>query len=127
MAKLERRNPLSAPGDWYIDRDCIDCAASRHVAPGLIVHRGGKSVFARQPVTADEERAAWRAVLICPTASVGSVSHRPQPDGLFPQELAPGVFRCGYNARESFGTHSYFVQRADGNLMVDSPRYVNKL
>ena len=127
MAKLSERNPASAPGDWYIDRRCIDCGASREAAPGLIVHRGGKSVFARQPSSEDEERAAWRAVLVCPTASVGTESHRAQPPDLFPQELAPGVYRCGYNAESSFGAHSYFVRRAEGNLLVDSPRYVGKL
>jgi hypothetical protein len=50
MPKREARNPTSAKGDWFIDDRCIDCAASREVAPGLIVERGGKSVFARQPV-----------------------------------------------------------------------------
>src|SRR6266704_1995138 len=70
MAKLSERNPASAPGDWYIDRRCIDCGASREVAPGLIVHRKGES---------------------------------------------------------SFGAHSYFVRRAEGNLLVDSPRHVKKL
>jgi glyoxylase-like metal-dependent hydrolase (beta-lactamase superfamily II)/ferredoxin len=127
MAKLSQRNPASAPGDWYIDNRCIDCGASREVAPDLVVLRKGKSVFARQPANEEEERAAWRAVLVCPTASVGTVSHRAQPPDLFPQELAPGVYRCGYNAESSFGAHSYFVKRAEGNLLVDSPRYVGKL
>ena len=127
MAKLSERNPASAAGDWYIDRRCIDCGASREVAPGLVVLRKGKSVFARQPANEEEERAAWRAVLVCPTASVGTESHRAQPPDLFPQELAPGVYRCGYNAESSFGAHSYFVKRAEGNLLVDSPRFVNKL
>src|SRR5713101_2364610 len=104
MAKLSERNPASAPGDWYIDRRCIDCGASRELAPGLIVHRKGKSVFARQPANEDEERAAWRAVLVCPTASVGTGSHRAQPPDLFPQELAPGLYRCGYNAESSSRT-----------------------
>jgi glyoxylase-like metal-dependent hydrolase (beta-lactamase superfamily II) len=127
MAVRRERNPASAPGDWFIDTRCIDCAASREVAPGLIVHRQGKSVFARQPATEEEETAAWRAVLVCPTASVGTGSHRVQPSDLFPQELAPGIYRCGYNAGSSFGAHSYFARRDDGNLLVDSPRYVNKL
>src|SRR2546430_1803740 len=127
MAKLADRNPASAPGDWYIDRRCIDCGASRDVAPGLIVRRQGKSVFARQPAGRDEEIAAWRAVLICPTASVDSQSHRAQPPDLFPQELAPGIFRCGYNAASSYGAHSYLVRRGDGNLLIDAPRYINKL
>jgi len=127
MAKLSERNTASAPGDWYIDRRCIDCGASREVAPGLIVQESDLSIFARQPAGEEEERAAWRAVLVCPTASVGSVSRRAQPPDLFPQELAPGVYRCGYNAESSFGAHSYFVRRAAGNLLVDAPRYVGKL
>ena len=127
MAKLADRNPASAPGDWYIDRRCIDCGASRDVAPGLIVRRQGKSAFARQPAGQEEEIAAWRAVLVCPTASVGSESHRPQPPELFPQELAPGIYRCGYNAASSYGAHSYLIRRRDGNLLVDAPRYINKL
>ncbi|OGA73953.1 MAG: MBL fold metallo-hydrolase [Betaproteobacteria bacterium RIFCSPLOWO2_12_FULL_65_14] len=127
MPKLVDRNPASCAGDWYIDTHCIDCAASREVAPELIVRRGGKSVFARQPANEEEHRAAWRALLVCPTASVGTESHRSAPAGLFPQELAPGIYRCGYNARSSFGAHSYFIRRSQGNVLVDSPRYASKL
>lgn len=127
MPKHKVRNPASAEGDWYIDERCIDCAASREVAPGLIVERGGKSVFARQPETDDEVRTAWRAALLCPTASVGREGRHQQPPDLFPQELERGIYRCGYNARSSFGAHSYFIQREEGNLLVDSPRYVSRL
>ena len=127
MAVRLERNPASAPGDWFIDTRCIDCAASREVAPGLIIHRHGKSVFSRQPANEEEETAAWRAVLVCPTASVGTEGHRVQPPDLFPQELAPGIYRCGHNAQSSFGSHSYLARRDDGNLLVDSPRYVRKL
>jgi glyoxylase-like metal-dependent hydrolase (beta-lactamase superfamily II) len=124
---MPRRNPESAPGDWYIDTACINCAASRHVAPGLIVERGDKSVFARQPANEEEQMMAWRARLVCPTASVRTEAKRKRPEGIFPQELAPGVYRCGFNARHSYGAHSYFVARADGNLLVDSPRYASEL
>jgi glyoxylase-like metal-dependent hydrolase (beta-lactamase superfamily II) len=127
VARRIERNSTSADGDWYVDTRCIDCAASREVAPGLIVQREGKSVFARQPATEEEERAAWRAKLLCPTASIGTESHREQPPRLFPQEVAPGVYRCGYNARSSFGAHSYFIEREQGNVLVDSPRHTHKL
>jgi glyoxylase-like metal-dependent hydrolase (beta-lactamase superfamily II) len=127
MAKLSERNPASVRGDWYIDERCIDCAASREVAPGLIVQQGGKSVFARQPASEQEVQAAWRARLLCPTASVGTVVRHAQPAGLFPEQLAPDVYRCGYNARASFGAHSYFVRQAAGNFLIDSPRYVARL
>src|SRR5689334_9741474 len=122
------RNPRSAPGDWFIDMACIDCGASRHVAADLIIERDGKSVFARQPSTAEEKLAAWRAVLVCPTASVRSETKQPRPKAtIFPQEIMHGVWRCGFNARSSFGAHSYFASRADGNLLIDSPRYASEL
>jgi glyoxylase-like metal-dependent hydrolase (beta-lactamase superfamily II) len=122
------RNPDSAPGDWYIDTACIDCGASRHVAPDLIVERSGKSVFARPPNTPEERLAAWRAVLVCPTASVRRETKQPRPQGvIFPQEITDGVWRCGFNAKSSFGAHSYFAARASGNLLVDSPRYSAEL
>jgi glyoxylase-like metal-dependent hydrolase (beta-lactamase superfamily II) len=97
----------------------------------MIVRHRGKSIFARQPSGGAEETAAWRAVLVCPTASVGTASHRLQPEGLFPQEIAPGIYRCGYNAASSYGAHAYFVRRSDGgvsgNVLIDSPRAVAKL
>jgi glyoxylase-like metal-dependent hydrolase (beta-lactamase superfamily II) len=122
------RNPDSAPGDWFIDTACIDCGASRHVAPDLIVARYGKSVFARQPATSDERLAAWRALLVCPTASVRSETKQPRPHAtIFPEQLTDGVWRCGFNARSSFGAHSYFVGRSSGNLLVDAPRFATEL
>jgi hypothetical protein len=63
---MRKRHPQNAPGDWYVDTRCIDCGAARTAAPGLIVERGGQSVFARQPQTADERMMAWRARLLCP-------------------------------------------------------------
>lgn len=117
------RHPANAEGDWYIDRRCIDCGASPSVAPGLIVRREGQSVFDHQPATAAETEAAWRALLVCPTASVRRLSGGTPPANLYPHELAPGVYRCGYNAASSYGAHSYFVARPGGNAMIDAPRW----
>lgn len=122
------RNPDSAPGTWYIDTACIDCGAACHVAPDLIVEKNGKSVFARQPETPEDVLAAWRAVLVCPTASVRSETKQPRPDAaVFPQAITEGVWRCGFNARSSFGAHSYFARHDGGNLLIDSPRYTGEL
>jgi glyoxylase-like metal-dependent hydrolase (beta-lactamase superfamily II) len=122
------RNPDSAPGNWYIDTACIDCGAPRHVAPSLIIERNGKSVFARQPGPPEEQLAAWRAALVCPTASVRTETKQRRPnETIFPEEMTSGVWRCGFNARSSFGAHSYFVARPDGNLLIDSPRYAAEL
>ncbi|WP_028208062.1 MBL fold metallo-hydrolase [Paraburkholderia nodosa] len=122
------RNTDSVPGEWYIDTACINCGASRHVAPGLIVERNDKSIFVRQPGTPEEQLAAWRAVFVCPTASVRSETKQLRPNAvIFPQQITSGVWRCGFNSRSSFGAHSYFASRADGNLLIDSPRYAAEL
>lgn len=123
MATRRRRHPDNVPGDWWIDTACIDCGAACDLAPGLIARRGGQSVFVRQPETPQDEHLAWLAALACPTASVRTTSGRRAPAGLFPQALGPGVYRCGFNSRKSFGAHAYFVVRLGGNFLIDSPRY----
>jgi glyoxylase-like metal-dependent hydrolase (beta-lactamase superfamily II) len=120
-------HPDNAPGDWYVDTSCIDCGASCNVAPGLIVRSGGQSVFGRQPLNDSEDEAAWRASVVCPTASVRTRSSRKPPQDVYPHEIGPGVFRCGYNSRKSFGAHSYFVVRNGAGFLVDSPRYMRRL
>ncbi len=124
---MRERHPANAPGDWFIDRDCIDCRAACTVAPGLIVERGGQSVFARQPVTAEELRQAWRARLLCPTASVRSETVLHPVPGVFPEAMTDGVFRLGFNARSSWGAHSFLVRCAHGNVMVDAPRWASQV
>jgi ferredoxin len=73
VARLADRHPDNVEGEWYVDTRCIDCDASRHHAPSLIVARpDGQSVVARQPESADEEMEMWRAALACPTRSIGT-------------------------------------------------------
>jgi glyoxylase-like metal-dependent hydrolase (beta-lactamase superfamily II) len=120
---MPQRHPLNAPGNWYIDDRCIDCGAARTVAPGLIVEGGGQSVFARQPRTEDELTMAWRARLLCPTASVRTETRRRVPDHVFPEEMTSAVYRLGYNAKSAYGAHSFAIRRAAGNVMVDGPRF----
>ena len=128
MARLDQRHPRNAPGRWFADTRCIDCDVARHFAPGLIdADERGLSVVVRQPVSSDEEQMFWRAALACPTQSVGTEDHRRPPAQIFPWRLTGGVHLCGYNALSSFGAHSYFVQRRQGNLLIDSPRWVPSL
>jgi len=120
---MSERHPLNAPGDWYTDRRCTDCSAARTVAPGLIVEKGGQSVFARQPKTKSEVMMAWRARLLCPTASVRTETRSDVPADVFPEKMTEGVYRLGYNAASSYGAHSFLVRRKSGNAMVDAPRF----
>lgn len=87
----------------------------------------GQAVVVRQPATEDEVRDATRALLACPTASIGVVGEKPAVDGLFPDPIEGGVSYCGYSSKDSFGASAYFVERPEGNLLVDSPRYVPPL
>ncbi|WP_052665188.1 4Fe-4S domain-containing protein [Nitriliruptor alkaliphilus] len=129
MARTDLRHPAGAPGPWFVDDRCIDCDAARQVAPGLIARNPGDgvSVFTRQPTTDDEVAMAWRAVLVCPTRSVGHETIRQPPPGVYPHHLGDGVHRLGHNARDSFGAHSYLVVRPGGNLLVDAPRWTQQL
>ncbi|NNE74008.1 MAG: MBL fold metallo-hydrolase [Acidimicrobiales bacterium] len=129
MARPDERHPGGAPGDWYVDRRCIDCDAARQVAPGLIERNpdDGVSLFVHQPETPDEIEMAWRAVMVCPTRSVGHVTLKRPETPVFPQDLGDGVYRLGHNSRDSFGAHSYLVRRPGGNLMIDSPRWTREV
>ncbi len=128
MADRKRANALDEGGGWFVDTTCIDCDVARQVARGLIAEDArGLSYFTRAPATPEEERMAWRAVLACPTGSVGAPSGAKPPADAFPAEVAPGVWLLGYNARDSFGANAYFVAREEGNLLVDAPRHVPRI
>jgi glyoxylase-like metal-dependent hydrolase (beta-lactamase superfamily II)/ferredoxin len=125
---MDQRHPGNVEGDWFADTRCIDCDVARHFAPDLIAADGdGLSVVIRQPRTESDEHALWRAALACPTRSIGTASHRRPPPGIFPWALTDGISICGYNSLDSFGAHSYLVERPEGNLLVDSPRFTRAL
>ena len=75
-----------------------------------------------------------QALLACPTASIHTTNnptdisavHNTFPIPVDPLTL-PGVFHCGYHSKLSYGAASYFIQRPDGNILVDSPRYTPTL
>ncbi|MGH3401716.1 MAG: 4Fe-4S domain-containing protein [Streptosporangiaceae bacterium] len=124
MARLAKRHPDNAPGDWYVDDRCIDCDVARQHAPNLIASTGDrKSIVIRQPATPDEELALWRAALACPTRSIGTMSRRHAPAGVFPMQVAPGVFLCGHNDLRTFAAHAWFVSQAHHPFMVDAPHW----
>lgn len=87
----------------------------------------GMSYVRRQPATDDEVVQATRAMLVCPTGSIGVSGIKPLTAGLFPFEITDGIHLCGYNSRKSYGASSYFVTRPAGNFLVDSPRFVGRL
>ncbi len=128
MADPKRAVPGGAPGAWFVDDSCMNCDASRQCAPTLFGERNGQSVVVRQPTTPEELTQATRAMLSCPTSSIGAANHKPDLT-VFPFELAPetGVFLTGFNSPQAYGGNSWFVRRAGGNVLIDGPRFTGRL
>jgi glyoxylase-like metal-dependent hydrolase (beta-lactamase superfamily II)/ferredoxin len=116
-------------GEFFVDTTCIDCDTCRQLAPATFGETGEFSFVRMQPRDEGEERAAYRALVACPTGSIGApdkAAARAAVDE-FPMRLADGVFYCGFNSPKSFGGNSYFVEHPAGNWLVDAPRFVEPL
>jgi glyoxylase-like metal-dependent hydrolase (beta-lactamase superfamily II)/ferredoxin len=129
MASPSLRLPDNAPGEFYVDSSCIDCDTCRRVAPQAFAQGDGHSFVASQPQSEEGRRRALMALVACPTASIGTEPRADARPGAlaFPERVDENVFFCGYTSERSFGAWSYFVEREDGNLLVDSPRAAGPL
>lgn len=130
MAKLQQRRSQNISGDFYVDSTCIDCDTCRWMAPEVFNRREGMSAVYHQPTTEEERTKALQALLSCPTASIGTVA-KPKDiqkvQAQFPLLIEDNVYHCGYHAEASFAAASYFIQRSEGNILVDSPRFTPPL
>jgi glyoxylase-like metal-dependent hydrolase (beta-lactamase superfamily II)/ferredoxin len=126
MASIARRLASNVAGDFYVDESCIDCGACRWIAPRSFDDddAGYAKVFA-QPARGDDEASALRALVSCPTGSIGTLGkHDLAPVvASFPHPIAPDVLHCGFHSEASFGAASYLIVRPEGNVLVDSPRF----
>ncbi|MET0649460.1 MAG: MBL fold metallo-hydrolase [Pyrinomonadaceae bacterium] len=132
MANPSKRLPENVPGDFYVDESCIDCDACRQIAPAVFRDHGEQSSVYRQPRTAEEVLGALKAVVACPTSSIGTTRDHDARLGVeaFPERVDGNVYFCGFTAESSFGAWSYLVVRPDaegGNVLVDSPRFTRPL
>lgn len=130
MPRLSERRPQNIEGDLYVDSSCIDCDTCRWMAPTVFQAIAGQSAVYHQPIDELERLQALQALLACPTASIGTVKPPAEIKAVqqsFPLKIAENVYHCGYHAQSSFGAASYFIQRPEGNILVDSPRFVAPL
>ena len=74
MADLKKRLPANVPGEFYVDSTCIDCDACRQLASSVFAEEDGYSAVTHQPTTELETRTAQRALLACPTGSIGMLT-----------------------------------------------------
>jgi glyoxylase-like metal-dependent hydrolase (beta-lactamase superfamily II)/ferredoxin len=126
MANIKKRVPENVPGDFFVDSTCIDCDACRQIAPAVFGEAETTSFVKSQPCTGTERRQAIRALLSCPTGSIGCLGDDDVKavTGDFPLCLEEPVYYCGYNSPKSYGGNSYFVRHAGGNWLIDSPKFV---
>lgn len=129
MADPSKRVPGNASGDFFVDSTCIDCDACRQIAPAVFAEAATTSFVRSQPRTADERRAALHALLSCPTVSIGTLGHDQPKSAMadFPLVVEGPVYYCGFNSPKSYGGNSYFLQRASGNWLIDSPKFLGPL
>jgi glyoxylase-like metal-dependent hydrolase (beta-lactamase superfamily II)/ferredoxin len=129
MAQVALRLPENVPGDFFVDSTCIDCDACRVFAPSVFSDDGDQSSVFHQPETPGELLAAQKALISCPTASIGTLTRhdmRGAVDAL-PELIDGDVYRCGYASESSFGAISYIIRKYSGNVLVDSPRFAEPL
>ncbi|KAI4357034.1 hypothetical protein L6164_001009 [Bauhinia variegata] len=134
IASRRKRRNQNVDGDFFIDHTCIDCDTCRWMAPQIFTRVDGMSAVFKQPTSKEERLKALQALLSCPTSSIHT--EKPPRDILeaqdsFPipvnEHKIPGVYHCGYHSEKSFGAASYLIIHPKGNILIDSPRFTEKL
>jgi glyoxylase-like metal-dependent hydrolase (beta-lactamase superfamily II)/ferredoxin len=128
MAQIAERLPQNVEGDFFVDSSCIDCDTCRQIAPAVFREDRDQSIVYEQPRSPHDQQRALMALVACPTASIGTVSHQNARGGVdsFPAPVVDNVYFCGFTSESSFGAWSYLIVRSPaqgGNVLVDSPRF----
>lgn len=129
MATLAKRKAQNIPGQIYVDSSCIDCETCRILASNIFGEDQSGSFVKKQPGTESEKLQALRALVACPTASIGTEDRidLAEAKASFPRQIQDEVYHCGFHSKDSFGAFSYLILRKEGNVLVDSPRYIPSL
>jgi glyoxylase-like metal-dependent hydrolase (beta-lactamase superfamily II) len=100
------------------------------MAPSVFGQAGEQSAVYQQPTDDIAERRSLAALLSCPTSSIGTVD---KPKNIkevqqsLPALVTENIYHCGYHSEKSYGAASYLIVRPEGNILVDSPRFVPPL
>jgi glyoxylase-like metal-dependent hydrolase (beta-lactamase superfamily II)/ferredoxin len=129
MANVHKRVAENVPGDFYVDTTCIDCDVCRQIAPASFREGRTTSFVYSQPTTPEHRRSALRALVSCPTGSIGCLGSD-DPKSVFadfPLLIDGPVYFCGFTSPRSFGGNSYFYRHPAGNWLVDAPKFLPHL
>ena len=95
MAQPALRLETNVPGDFFVDSSCIDCDACRIFAPAVFHDAGEQSAVYHQPGNEQELLAAQRALISCPTASIGTIEKHDMRAAVasLPEHIDDDVYR----------------------------------
>jgi len=129
MAQAMLRRSENIAGEFFVDTTCIDCDLCRQIAPSVFTSAGDMSAVYHQPENGTENFDALKALVTCPTASIGTVHHQSakQASQAYPERIQENVYFCGYASENSYGASNYLIVRPEGNVLIDSPRYSGPL
>jgi acetolactate synthase regulatory subunit len=100
------------------------------MAPHIFYEVDGQSAVYHQPETEEEYQQGLQALLACPTGSIGTVEKPREIKSVqesFPLRITEFIYHCGFHSEKSYGATSYLIQRPEGNILVDSPRFIAPL
>ena len=126
MANKNLRRQENVPGNFYVDKSCIDCDTCRWMAPEIFSQVNGQSAVTMQPDSQGEIRKSLEALFACPTFSIGMEKRESLSANVrqsFPIPVAGNVYHCGFHSESTFGAASYLIQSDSGNILVDVPRF----
>lgn len=129
MANPRKRVLENVSGDFFVDSTCIDCDTCRQIAPQVFGEAATTSFVKSQPDSGPARRLALRALLACPTGSIGCRGDDDVKAVMkdFPLLVEAPVYCCGYNSPKSYGGNSYLIRDTAGNWLIDSPKFVTPL
>ena len=122
------RQPTASSAFRINDR-CIHCGTCWTFDPLHFACGADAALVCQQPADEPARRQALLALQACPVAAIETsrALQRTTPVHGFPSwvcsHAAGEVYYCGWASRRSFGASSWLIQRPDGNVMVDVPRW----
>ena len=124
MAQRAKAHPDQALGSFFVDRACIDCGTCYQFAPETFQDAGSHSRVQLQPMEPEAKLRAAMALVACPVAAIGTDEKAlvGPASQAFPSQVEDEVSFCGWTSEKSFGAWSWFIERAAGNVLMDSPR-----
>lgn len=129
MADINNIREGNVAGEIFVDNTCIDCDVCRWMAPAIFQRDNQASIVFRQPESDFDRNKALQAMYACPTDSIGTTTGEglSEAEESIPILLDDNVYQTCFHAPLSYGATPYLIKRDEGNVLVDSPRFDERL